>query len=164
MVSSTTRIYRLRNYTRFTYNLSLRQPCLVLRIPSGLRTMLGVSSRESCNYLLPLLIIRLGLGVLFGKLQQGVTENEQVLTIARMRAEAEDVYGLRLGEIGAATDKIQGGFSRDDGASVRKVRANECNEEDLADGIDRHMMEFAQKWRRLHGITGELPRASATLL
>lgn len=50
-----------------------------------------------------------------------MAENEQVLTIARMRAEAEDVYGTRLGEIGAATDRIQGGFSRDDGASVRKV-------------------------------------------
>jgi hypothetical protein len=62
-----------------------------------------------------------GLGVLFGKLQQGVAENQQMLTIARMRAEAEDVYGSRLGEIGASTDKITGGFSRDDGASVRKV-------------------------------------------
>jgi hypothetical protein len=38
-----------------------------------------------------------------------------------MRAEAEDVYGMRLGEIGTAADKITGGFSRDDGASVRKV-------------------------------------------
>lgn len=38
-----------------------------------------------------------------------------------MRAEAEDVYGMRLGEIGPAADKISGGFSRDDGASVRKV-------------------------------------------
>jgi hypothetical protein len=62
-----------------------------------------------------------GLGVLFGKLQQGVAENQQMLTIARMRAEAEDVYGMRLGEIGSATDRITGGFSRDDGASVRKV-------------------------------------------
>jgi len=62
-----------------------------------------------------------GLGVLFGKLQQGVAENQQILTIARMRAEAEDVYGLRLGEIGPVTDRITGGFSRDDGASVRKV-------------------------------------------
>lgn len=51
-----------------------------------------------------------------------MAENEQVLTIARMRAEAEDVYGMRLGDIGRETDKIQGGFSRDDGASVRKVR------------------------------------------
>ena len=63
-----------------------------------------------------------GLGVLFGKLQQGVAENQQMLTIARMRAEAEDVYGMKLGEIGTATDRITGGFSRDDGASVRKVR------------------------------------------
>ncbi|KAF2142069.1 uncharacterized protein K452DRAFT_287269 [Aplosporella prunicola CBS 121167] len=62
-----------------------------------------------------------GLGVLFGKLQQGVQENEQVLTIARMRAEAEDVYGQRLGEIAPATDKTSGGFGRDDGASVRKA-------------------------------------------
>lgn len=45
-----------------------------------------------------------------------------MLTIARMRAEAEDVYGMRLGEIGPATDRIPGGFSRDDGASIRKVR------------------------------------------
>jgi hypothetical protein len=63
-----------------------------------------------------------GLGVLFGKLQQGVAENQQILTIARMRAEAEDVYGMRLGEIGPAADRITDGFSRDDGASVRKVR------------------------------------------
>ncbi|KAJ4306451.1 Rho-GTPase-activating protein 8 [Collariella sp. IMI 366227] len=62
-----------------------------------------------------------GLGVLFGKLQQGVVENRQVLTIARMRAEAEDVYGQRLSEIPPAVDKIQGGFGRDDGASVRKA-------------------------------------------
>lgn len=63
----------------------------------------------------------IGLGVLFGKLQQGVAENQQMLTIARMRAEAEDVYGMRLGEIGAATDRINGGFQRDDGATVKKV-------------------------------------------
>lgn len=63
-----------------------------------------------------------GLGVLFGKLQQGVIENRQVLTIARMRAEAEDVYGQRLGEITPTADKVTGGFTRDDGATVRKVR------------------------------------------
>jgi Fes/CIP4, and EFC/F-BAR homology domain len=70
----------------------------------------------------------LGLGVLFGKLQQGVAENQQILTIARMRAEAEEVYGTKLGEIGTATDKITGGFSRDDGASVRKVRLLEMTD------------------------------------
>jgi hypothetical protein len=51
-----------------------------------------------------------------------VAENQQILTIARMRAEAEDTYGMKLGDIGPATDRISGGFSRDDGASVRKVR------------------------------------------
>ncbi|OJD32469.1 and fes cip4 domain protein [Diplodia corticola] len=62
-----------------------------------------------------------GLGVLFGKLQQGVQENEQVLTIARLRADAEDAYAGKLSEIAPATDRLSGGFGRDDGASVRKA-------------------------------------------
>lgn len=67
----------------------------------------------------------LGLGVLFGKLNQGVQENRQILTIARLRAEAEETYGQRLGDIAPAADKITGGFSKDDGASVRKVSASQ---------------------------------------
>lgn len=59
--------------------------------------------------------------MLFGKLQQGVQENEQILTVARLRADAEDVYSARLGEIETATNRIDGGFQRDDGASVKKV-------------------------------------------
>lgn len=38
-----------------------------------------------------------------------------------MRAEAEDLYGQRLGDIDAATMKVEGGFQKDDGASVKKV-------------------------------------------
>ena len=59
--------------------------------------------------------------MLFGKLQQGVQENQQVLTVARMRVEAEDLYGQSLGSIAPAADRISGGFTRDEGASVRKV-------------------------------------------
>lgn len=62
-----------------------------------------------------------GLGVLFGKLQQGVQENSQLITVARMRADAEDTYGAKLGDIEGATNRITGGFQRDDGASVKKV-------------------------------------------
>lgn len=62
-----------------------------------------------------------GLGVLFGKLQQGVVENQQILTIARMRADAEEIYGRGLGNIAPSTDRMTGGFVRDDGASLRKV-------------------------------------------
>jgi hypothetical protein len=69
--------------------------------------------------------------VLFGKLQQGVQENQQVLTIARMRAEAEDLYGQRLGDIDAATMKVEGGFQKDDG--VKKVRRREPRPEHNAD-------------------------------
>lgn len=65
-----------------------------------------------------------GLGVLFSKLQQGVQENQQILIVARMRADAEDGYGVKLGEIETATNKIDGGFQKDDGASLRKVRTD----------------------------------------
>jgi hypothetical protein len=41
--------------------------------------------------------------------------------IARMRAEAEEAYSNRLSEIVPTADKISGGFSRDDGATIRKV-------------------------------------------
>lgn len=64
-----------------------------------------------------------GLGVLYGKLQQGVTENRQILTVASLRADAEEQYGLRMGEIAPSVDRMTGsGFGKDDGASVRKVR------------------------------------------
>ena len=74
-----------------------------------------------------------GLGVLFGKLEQGIIENQQVMTIARMRAEAEDLYGRRLGDIVPATDKMTGGFAKDDGASLRKVIDN---------SIKQHLLEL----------------------
>lgn len=63
-----------------------------------------------------------GLGVLYGKLQQGVVENVQILTIAAMRADAEEQYGLRMDEIAPSVDRMSAaGFGKDDGASVRKV-------------------------------------------
>ncbi|KAI1429448.1 hypothetical protein F5Y12DRAFT_403402 [Xylaria sp. FL1777] len=80
-----------------------------------------------------------GLGVLFSKLQQGVHENRQILTIARMRAEAEELYGQRLGDIAPAADKITGGFSRDDGASVRKAY----------DGVRTEMEDASRNHRKI---------------
>src|SRR3984885_100810 len=65
-----------------------------------------------------------GLGILFQKLQQGVTENQQMLMIASMRADAEELYSERLGDIASTIDRMTGGFTRDDGASVRKVSAH----------------------------------------
>lgn len=62
-----------------------------------------------------------GLGVLFEKLHQGVVENQQILSIASMRADAEELYSDRLGDIAPTIDRMSGGFARDDGASVRKV-------------------------------------------
>jgi hypothetical protein len=66
-----------------------------------------------------------GLGILFQKLQQGVTENQQMLMIASMRADAEELYSERLGDIAPTIDRMTGGFTRDDGASVRKVSAHQ---------------------------------------
>ncbi|SMR55004.1 unnamed protein product [Zymoseptoria tritici ST99CH_1E4] len=87
-----------------------------------------------------------GLGVLFGKLQQGVQENDQVLTIARMRADAEDLYGQKLGEIQYATDRIEGGFQRDDGASVKKAY----------DGVRTEMGEASRSHRKIASNIREL--------
>ncbi|KAF9881304.1 hypothetical protein CkaCkLH20_01454 [Colletotrichum karsti] len=80
-----------------------------------------------------------GLGVLFSKLQQGVHENRQVLTVARLRAEAEEIYSQRLGDIAPAADKVQSGFSRDDGASVRKAY----------DGVRTEMEEGAKNHKKI---------------
>ncbi|KAG5979860.1 hypothetical protein E4U55_004694 [Claviceps digitariae] len=80
-----------------------------------------------------------GLGVLFGKLQQGVIENRQLLTLARLRAEAEETYGQRLSEITPSVDKINGGFSRDDGATVRKAY----------DGMRTEMQDAARSHQRI---------------
>lgn len=44
-----------------------------------------------------------------------------MLLVSRMRAEAEDIYGQRLGDIEPATNRIEGGFQKDDGASTKKV-------------------------------------------
>jgi hypothetical protein len=66
-----------------------------------------------------------GLGVLFNKLQQGIVENQQVLIVARLRADAEELYGNKLCAIPGASDKA-GGFGRDDGATARQVCLSQC--------------------------------------
>ncbi|WPH03654.1 Hypothetical protein R9X50_00653700 [Acrodontium crateriforme] len=87
-----------------------------------------------------------GLGVLFAKLQQGVQENEQVLTIARMRADAEDLYGQKLADIEPATNRIDGGFQRDDGASVKKAY----------EGVRTEMGEASRSHRKIASNIREL--------
>ncbi|KAI4230093.1 MAG: hypothetical protein L6R36_000350 [Xanthoria steineri] len=87
-----------------------------------------------------------GLGVLFGKLQQGVIENQQVLTIARMRAEAEEQYGRRLGDIVPTTDRMTGGFARDDGASLRKAY----------EGVRGEMQEASKNHKKIASNISEL--------
>ena len=88
---------------------------------------------------------RPGLGVLFAKLQQGVQENEQMTTIARMRAEAEDLYGQKLGEIENTTNRMDGGFQRDDGASVKKVRIHASGMRRVTVDVGRPMKVFARR-------------------
>ncbi|KXT10215.1 hypothetical protein AC579_3741 [Pseudocercospora musae] len=87
-----------------------------------------------------------GLGVLFQKLQQGVQENEQLLTVARMRAEAEDIYGQKLADIEGATNRIDGGFQRDDGASVKKAY----------EGVRTEMAEEARSHKKIASNIREL--------
>ena len=56
-----------------------------------------------------------------------------------MRAEAEEVYGQRLSEIAPVVDKVQGGFARDDGASVRKAY----------DGVRTEMEDAARNHKKI---------------
>ncbi|KAI5284858.1 hypothetical protein KEM54_001017, partial [Ascosphaera aggregata] len=81
-----------------------------------------------------------GLNVLYGKLQQGITENQQLLTIATLRADAEELYSEKLGAISPAADKLAGtGFSRDDGASARKAY----------EGVRAEMIEAAKNHAKI---------------
>lgn len=61
-----------------------------------------------------------GLSKLFAKLNQGVAENEEVVSLARRRADAEDYHGNKLQQI-ARDGYRRDGFVRDDGASVRRA-------------------------------------------
>ncbi|KAJ6120384.1 hypothetical protein N7523_004664 [Penicillium sp. IBT 18751x] len=88
-----------------------------------------------------------GLGVLYGKLQQGVVENKQILTIAAMRADAEEQYGLRMGDIAPSVDRLTGaGFGKDDGASVRKAY----------EGVRTEMIEASRNHQKIANNIREL--------
>ncbi|RMZ79171.1 hypothetical protein DV738_g3543, partial [Chaetothyriales sp. CBS 135597] len=87
-----------------------------------------------------------GLGVLFQKLQQGVVENQQILTIATLRADAEAAYADRLASIAPTVDQMKGGFSRDDGASVRKAY----------EGVRGEMIEAAKNHAKIASNIREL--------
>ncbi|OQE32193.1 hypothetical protein PENSTE_c001G09105 [Penicillium steckii] len=88
-----------------------------------------------------------GLGVLYGKLQQGVTENRQILTVAALRADAEEQYGLRMGEIAPSVDRMTAtGFGKDDGASVRKAY----------EGVRAEMVEAARNHQKIASNIREL--------
>ncbi|EER41927.1 RhoGAP and Fes/CIP4 domain-containing protein [Histoplasma capsulatum H143] len=87
-----------------------------------------------------------GLGVLISKLQQGIVENQQILTIANMRAAAEEQYSSKLGEIAPAIDRMTNGFARDDGASVRKAY----------EGIRSEMIEATKNHQKIANSIREL--------
>ncbi|KKZ65787.1 hypothetical protein EMCG_01172 [[Emmonsia] crescens] len=99
-----------------------------------------------------------GLGVLLSKLQQGIVENQQILTIANMRAAAEDQYSAKLGEIAPAIDRMTNGFARDDGASVRKayegIRSEMIeatkNHQKIADSIRELVVSPFGRWADQH--------------
>ena len=80
-----------------------------------------------------------------------------MLLIAKLRAEAEDTYGMKLADIGTATDRISGGFGRDDGASVRKVGSDRWKTRTRADDR-RHTMEYGRRWRKPRRTTERSPR------
>lgn len=100
-----------------------------------------------------------GLGILFTKLNQGVQENQQILTIASMRADAEAAYSSSLGAIAPAVDRLNSvGFKRDDGASTRKAYEGVRNEmveasrnhQKIADNIRELVVQPFGHWCDAH--------------
>ncbi|CCG82857.1 Putative uncharacterized protein [Taphrina deformans PYCC 5710] len=61
-----------------------------------------------------------GLSKLFAKLSQGIVENEEVIGLAKRRAESEETHGNRLMQI-ARESYRKDGFHSDDGASLRQA-------------------------------------------
>ncbi|KAK6334073.1 hypothetical protein TWF696_002575 [Orbilia brochopaga] len=98
-----------------------------------------------------------GLGKLFAKLQQGIVENQQILTIARLRSEAEDAYGDKLKAISPAAERPDG-FARDEGASTRKAYEGMKKEMDsagdshkkVAENIRKLVIEPFSRWAEAH--------------
>ncbi|KAF2725436.1 hypothetical protein K431DRAFT_280801 [Polychaeton citri CBS 116435] len=69
-----------------------------------------------------------------------------MLTVARLRAEAEDLYGQKLADIENATNRISDGFQKDDGASVKKAY----------EGVRTNMSEAARNHRKIASNIREL--------
>ncbi|KAF9907471.1 hypothetical protein EC991_010936 [Linnemannia zychae] len=75
-----------------------------------------------------------GINVLHSKLDQGVVEDQEILTYLRERIDVEQRYGNALIEMGNRRLKLDG-FLRDDGASLRKTFETIKNESvDLGNG------------------------------
>ncbi|KAF8934381.1 hypothetical protein BGZ47_010414 [Haplosporangium gracile] len=75
-----------------------------------------------------------GINVLHSKLDQGVVEDQEILTYLRERVDVEQRYGNALIEMGNRRLKLDG-FLRDDGASLRKTFETMKNESvDLGNG------------------------------
>ncbi|KAK6529110.1 hypothetical protein TWF694_004325 [Orbilia ellipsospora] len=98
-----------------------------------------------------------GLGKLFSKLQQGVVENQQILTIARLRSDAEDAYGDKLKSISPAAENPDG-FLKDEGASTRKAYEGIKKEMEsagdshkkVAENIRKLVIEPFSQWAEAH--------------
>lgn len=96
--------------------------------------------------------------MIFEKLQQGCAENEELLTLAMARAEAENVYGSKLLEIRTLHAPKKEGFDHDEGATVRKAYegiVNEMGEEgkhhlQVAESIRVMVLNPFRKWTDEH--------------
>lgn len=82
--------------------------------------------------------------MLFEKLQQGCTENEELLSLALARAEAESAFGNKLLELKTSHAPKKDGFGHDEGATVRKAYEGIINE--MAEE-GKHHLQVAQSIR-----------------
>jgi hypothetical protein len=66
---------------------------------------------------------RTGLNVLYGKMQQGCVECDEILNFFRQRIAIEEMYANKLCEL-SETKLSPHGFNRDDGASLKRTFEN----------------------------------------
>lgn len=99
-----------------------------------------------------------GLDTLFGKLNQGIVENQELLAVAKARADAEAAHGTKLESIASTLTPKKNGFGKDDGATMRKAFEGILQQFDdearqhahIASSIKSMVIDPFTKWSSAH--------------
>jgi len=108
-----------------------------------------------------------GINTLLAKLGQGIVENNELLALARARADAEESHGLKLAQLAEQLAPRKEGFARDDGATMRRAYEGllqQMGDEGrqhthIADSIQKMVVAPFQKWADGHALRVDKSRS-----